>query len=414
MKIGINASFLRKQGTGIGQVSFNCIRQMVQNADPKKYKFILYLEEDVDLGLPKNFSKKILRPRFYKRDDIVRAIYWQKFMLPRQAKKDGCELFLSLYQSATVMPKKIRHIMIVHDIILDLFPSYIDNWRKKFFWKITKKAIRRADKIISVSKRTEKDLIQRLDMDPATISTVYIAVDEIFQKEVSGEKSDKVLKKYGLKKGYIYSGGGMEMRKNIEGTIRAYKILLDNNRDRFAKIKPEKIPPLVLSGKLMPELAPLVTDAEGLINSMDLGKRVKLLGFVPQEDLPALYKNALFFSFPSFYEGFGLPVLEAMSQGVPVLTSKKSSLPEVGRDAVLYCDPDDIEDVVTVMKNLLTRDDLRAAISEKAIKRSQFFSWQKFADKLLNIFDEEFNVRKRRKKVIKKRKTIMNMAIKKT
>jgi glycosyltransferase involved in cell wall biosynthesis len=114
------------------------------------------------------------------------------------------------------------------------------------------------------------------------------------------------------------------MRKNTEGVLRAYKILLE------AYGNASWLPKLVISGKLMPNLAPLVADVTQLVEGLELEKYVTLLDWVPQEDLPALYKNAGVFVYPSLYEGFGLPVLEAMNQGVPVITSKTSSLPEVG------------------------------------------------------------------------------------
>jgi glycosyltransferase involved in cell wall biosynthesis len=136
--------------------------------------------------------------------------------------------------------------MIVHDIIPKLFPEYLNNWRKKLYWKLTEKAIKKADKIIAVSHRTEKDLVQHLGIDPAKITVSYPDVDEIYKKEVSQDKSQKVLKKYGLKSSYIYSGGGLEVRKNVDGLVRAYKVLLEENkRSRFV----HDFPPLVISGK---------------------------------------------------------------------------------------------------------------------------------------------------------------------
>ena len=124
VKIGINASFLRKQNTGIGQVTANFIKKLVEcqasSLEHQKFEYFLYLEEKLpkDIKLPKNFHKKVFLPP-YKRDDIVRAIWWQKFLLPKMATKDGCDVFLSLFQCATIMPKNIKHIMIVHDVLLE-------------------------------------------------------------------------------------------------------------------------------------------------------------------------------------------------------------------------------------------------------------------------------------------------------
>ncbi len=406
MKVGINASFLRKPGTGIGQVSVNFLKKLIEkeraSKGVSKTQYFLYLEEDFPnklLGgrLPRNFKKRIFLPA-WKRDDLIRKIWWEKFCLPGKIRRDGCDFFFSLYQSPTIICQNdnTKHLMLVHDLIPKLFPQYLSNWRKKLYWKLTEKGIGGADKIWTVSKRSEKDLIAHLKIAAEKIATNYIDVDEIFRQKVSKAESQRVLKKYGLKKGYIYTGGGLEVRKNAEGTMRAYKMLVDYNQNRSVKLK--EVPSLVVSGKLLPQLAPLVTDVEVLAKSLKLKKEVKLLGFVPQEDLPALYHNASMFVYPSFYEGFGLPVLEALSQGIPTLTSKKSSLPEVGNDAVLYANPDDVEDIALTMRNILLNDSLRKALQERGLGRSQKFSWDSFVDRFLNIVREKEKSLKKGKK----------------
>ncbi|HEX8974765.1 MAG TPA: glycosyltransferase family 1 protein [Patescibacteria group bacterium] len=395
MKIGINASFLRKQGTGIGQVTANFIKKLAEIQNPKSkilnedMEFFLYLEEDADLELPENtassavkFHKVVFLPK-YKRDDLIRKIWWEKFLLPTKAKKDECDVMLSLYQNPTIV-SNAKHIMVVHDIIPELFPEYLNNSRKKLYWKLTKKAIRKADKIIAISHRTEKDLVQHLVIDPKKITVVYEDVDAIYKKEISQQAEDDVLKKYGLEKGYIYHGGGLEKRKNTENLLRAYKMLLENNAKTHAL---EKIPKLVISGKLMPELSPLVTDAEALVKELDLEEKVVLLDYVPQEDLPGLYANAATFVYPSRYEGFGLPVLEAMNVGVPVITAKTSSLPEVGGDAALYCDPNDPHDMMLVLRNALSNERLRKTMVERGKLRAEKFSWDRFVEKILHIIE---------------------------
>ena len=387
MRVGINASFLRKQNTGIGQVTTNFLKKLVEFSifnfqfSNKRNEYFLYLEEDVDLELPDNFHKVVFLPQ-WKRDDIVRAIWWQRYLLPKKVREDKCDVFFSLFQCATFLPKNIKHIMLVHDVILEFFPQYLNNWRKKYFWLISKRAIRKADKIIAVSHRTEKDLIAHLGIEAKKITVSYIDADEIYKKEVSDDEGQAVLGKYKLEKGYIYTGGGLEVRKNTESVLRAYKILFDKYGHTG------KIPKLVISGKLMPELAPLVTDVEQLVEVLELGKQVVILGYVPQTDLPALYRNAVLFAYPSLYEGFGLPVLEAMNQGTPVITAKTSSLPEVGADAVLYCDPKSVDDLTMVMKNVIMNDHLQAALSLKGKERATHFSWNKFVEKFLNIINE--------------------------
>jgi len=384
--IGINASFARKPNTGIGQVTLNFLRKLSklkvqsEKSKVKDYKFVLYLEEDLsrNIKLPNGFEKRIFLP-WWRRDDLVRKIWWEKYLLPKRAKKDGCDVFLSLYQCPTII-KNAKHVTLVHDIIPSLFPEYLNNSRKKHYQKLAEKAIKAADKILAVSKRTEKDLVRHLEIPPEKISVNYISVDEIYAKKVSEEKNKKVLKKYKLSPGYILAGGGMEVRKNVEGVIRAYKFLIDK---KFV----DHLPDLIIYGKLQPQLAPLSLDAEELIKELNLTKKVKLLDMVPQENMPALFRNSVFFIYPSHYEGFGMPVLEAMNQGKPVITAKTSSLPEVGLDAVLYCNPDDIYDMAMVMKNVLSNPKLRETLSQRGKERASNFSWEKFTKKVLNVFN---------------------------
>lgn len=387
---------MRKPSTGIGQVSTNFLKKLVEFQIPssqfsgsKEIEFILYLEEDADFDLPEitalsaiKFQKRIFLPKLYKRDDLIRKIIWEKFLLPKKAKEDECEAFFSLYQCPTKMPKKIFHVMLAHDIIPKLFPQYLNNFRKKTYQWLSEKGLRSADKIMAVSHRTEKDLIQHLGIEAKKITVSHIDVDSIYKKTVSKEESEEVLKKYDLKPGYIYSGGGLEVRKNTESVLRAYKILFE------AYGHASWLPKIVVSGKMMPELAPLVTDITAAVVGLGLEKEVSLLGFVPQEDLPALYRNASVFVYPSLYEGFGLPVLEAMNQGTAVITSKTSSLPEVGVDAALYCNPASVDDLAMVMKTVLTNDHLRAALSLKGAERAKYFDWEKFVKKFLNIVEE--------------------------
>lgn len=387
MKIGINCSFIRKPSTGIGQVSLNFLNALIEKESQFKQsvdrEYIIYLEEDIDIELPENFSKKVFLP-FWKRDDLIRKIKWENSLLPKRVANDGVDVFISLYQCPTVLlsGNVVKHLMVVHDLIPKLFPEYLNNSRKQHYHKLTEKAMDQADKIIAISKRTEKDLIQHLNFDPADISVQYIDVDPIYKTEYSKEEVDEVLQRYNLKSGYIYYAGGLDIRKNVEGLLRAYKELLeDNEKTGFATV----LPLLVISGKLMPEMAPLITDAENISKQLGIEKYVKLLDFVPQEDMPALYKGAKMFVYPSNYEGFGLPPLEAMNQGVPVITSKVSSIPEVGGDSVLYCDPKDPGDIKMVMKKLIKDENLQKVLSERGVQRAKRFSWNIFVDKIINI-----------------------------
>ncbi len=375
MRIGINGAFLRRPGVGVGQVSEHVLRHL-----PKREgtDYIVYTEEAFQghsawLGRA-DIRVKPMLPR-WRRDDLIRKVWWEKVLLPRAVKRDGCEAFVSLYQSATILPPSIRHTMIVHDIIPKLFPEYLNNARKRLVWAWTEAAIRRATHIITVSERSRQDVIQQLGISSERVRASHIAVDEVFRQRPSLAEQQRVLNRYNLQPGYLYHGGGFEVRKNTEALLQAYVIL----KRRFAEgQRLAELPRLVLSGRPRPRLAPLVIDVERRIRELGLESEVKLIGFVPQADLPALYASASIFVYPSLYEGFGMPVLEALCQGAAVVCSKASSLPEVGGDAVRYCDPNNPEDIADQIEFLLTHPEERAACGARGRERSRQFSWKAF------------------------------------
>ena len=388
MRIGINVSFLRKPETGIGQVTMHFLRTLIEayrmNRIFAEHTFVLYGEEDIDWELPENFEKRIVLP-FWKRDDLVRKWLWEGRVLPREAERDGCDVFLSLYQSATIFSSRsrVRHSMLVHDIIPKLFPEYLGTLRKRFYWRAIERGIVGANTLLAVSHRTEKDIAQHLGIDAKKIFVAPIDTDPIFSRPVSPKENDRVMKKYKLDSGYLYCGGGLEARKNIEGLLLAYRMLL-RSRDRFSDQK-TVVPDLVISGALYPHLAPLVTDVPKKVAEMNLGNYVRVLGRVDQKDLPALYKNARLFVYPSRYEGFGLPPLEAMRIGVPVVASKRSSLPEVLGDAAIYFDPDRPEDMAQTILTALRQKDLREEMIRRGQARAKQYSWKTFMEKTISV-----------------------------
>lgn len=387
MNIGINASFVRKPHTGIGQVTINFLRELILQARAgeldKKIQYILYLEEPLsqDITLPENFTARVMLP-LWKRDDLIRKIWWERYTLPQAVRKDRCDALLSLYQCPTVVLPGVKHIMLVHDLIPRIFPQYLNNNRKRLYQQLTEEAIKKADYILTVSEKTRQDVVARLKVDPMRVETNGIDVDPLFKRPVSFEKSRETLDRYGIEAGYIYSGGGLETRKNADGTMRAYKLL---SEQYLREGRSERLPQLVISGKLMPQLAPLITDVEKLARELGIEANVKILGYVPQEHLPALYANASMFVFPSRYEGFGLPVLEAMNIGTPVVTAKTSSLPEVCGEAVLYADPESDEDIAEKMRKLLEDRALHEQCIIRGRDRAKLFSWKKFTERALAL-----------------------------
>ncbi len=378
MRIGINLSFLRKPDTGIGQVSTNFVKELtklvISNfqfpiSKHKKIEFFLYLENDIKIKLPKGFHKRVFLPKLWKRDDLVRKIWWEKFLLPRKAQNDKCDVFISLYQCPTIF-KSIKHKMLVHDLIPKIFPEYLDNWRKKIYFFLTQKAIRRADQIYTVSEWSKRDIRKYLKIEDEKIKVVYPSVGEEFFEESTPKRDNKILEKYGIFGRYIFYIGGFDFRKNIPGLIESYAKLIQKQEINDLN--------LVLGGEDKSRFSRLFTNVKKEIEKFGLGDKVKLVGFVKQKDLPALYRNCELYILPSFYEGFGLMALEAMASSAPTAISKTSSLPEVGGDAVLYFNPHDTDEMARVMGKVLRNNKLRMRLAEKGLERAQKFNWKNF------------------------------------
>lgn len=381
MRIGINASFLRKPGTGIGQVTLNFLENLQEFSNSDSIEFFVYTEEPVDLQLPENVRVHSFLP-WWKRDDLVRKWLWEKRVV-REAKRDGCDAFLSLYQSASVTSGGMRHTMVVHDLIPRLFPEYQGNIRQRLHWQAVERAIVKADHIVAVSESTKHDLVE-FGIAHENISVASPDVAPVFRRDLPPEEENRVMATYQLIPGYIYHGGGLEVRKNTEGLLRAYAMLLEKEKRGALGMV---LPPLVISGKIFAESNVLATPVKRLVRELGLTEHARLLDFVPEADLPALYKNALFFVYPSRYEGFGLPVLEALCMNVPVLTSDGSSLPEVAGNAALYIDPQEVDSIASGLERLLRDTSLRQSLSEAAAQERQRFNWKKFTEALLRSVD---------------------------
>ncbi len=273
--------------------------------------------------------------------------------------------------------------MIVHDMIPWLLPNYLSNWRRRFYAKKVEKALRAASLLVPISESTERDLLV-FGIPNTKMLQVYPDVAPRYREPIEREVKESVLERYGLEPGYIFHGGGLEIRKNTTGVLRAYARLVE--RETKTELFTGSVPPLVIYGKIFSPSNPLATNVTGLIQELGIEKRVKLLGFVPEEDLPALYAGALFFVYPSVYEGFGLPLLEALTVGTPSLAANTSSLPEIGGAAVLYCDPKDNDSIEGGMLRLLTDKGLRSQLREAGKGRADLFSWTIFTRTVLSTF----------------------------
>jgi Glycosyltransferase len=246
------------------------------------------------------------------------------------------------------------------------------------FLKYSIDGMKKADKIITISQHTKKDLLEHLMIPPEQIEPVYLGVDPHF-RVIHQNQLTETREKYHLPERFILYVGSEQPRKNFQSVIRAFQSL--KNTYNLEGIK------LVKVGR--PQIGEDDRKAIfDLIGELGLAKDVFFMDYVPEEDLPSMYNLADLFVYPSLYEGFGLPPLEAMACGTPVVTSNTSSLPEVVGDAGIMVDPLDVDALADSMHQVLTDDVLHEKLRNMGIARAREFSWEKTAQKTWQIYEQ--------------------------
>ncbi|MFA9261913.1 MAG: glycosyltransferase family 4 protein [Undibacterium sp.] len=376
MRIGINANYFLKPSTGIGVVTLEWMRTLAITPHQADHEWIWYYEGEVPAGdWPTNWQFRRVET-FWQRDDTLHRFLWEHFSLPKAIKADDCEVFFSLYQAATVLPSAVRHAMFVHDLIPLRFPEYLPNFRQRFHYRQIETAIRRVPILIVPSEATRKDVESFLEVPTRRITVVNLGIDERFLQTLSPDDRQAVLDRYGLMSGYIYHGGGLERRKNTQVLLEAYKELLQG-------VQATPLPKLVISGTIHDEQNPMATPVRTLVRELGLENHVVLLGWVPDADLSALYQGAIFFVYPSRYEGFGIPVLEAFASGTPAITTVAGSLSELSGGAAQLVVPDSVENLAEAMRKMLTDSAERDRYAALGRERAKKFRWETFTAAIL-------------------------------
>lgn len=365
MRIGIDVSRLREEKRGVAHYLFNLLENISQL--DKEDAFYLYSPRPIKFypGRGDNWH--------YRFGHLpLPGSFWLQTEGKRFIREDKIEVFFGPCDILPLgLPKKIKKILVVHDLVPVLYPETMANYNHLVHKLFFEKSIKTADAIIAVSQATKKDIIRHFRIAPEKIVVIHEGVKETF----SPPEEEKILslrQKYGLSKPYILNVGTLEPKKNHITLLKAFKRL---------KIDWD----LVIIGKKGWKAESFFS----ALKELKLSERVKILGYLPAEDLPAFYAGSEIFIFPSLYEGFGLPLLEAMACGASVICSNVSSLPEIGGDAVLYFNPNSVEELVCQIERLIGDTKLKERLKEKGKERAKEFSWQKTAEKTLKVLKRE-------------------------
>ena len=297
-----------------------------------------------------------------------------QLFLPGLVKKSGADVFFATDFNSYLMPSKnVKVVAMAYDLIPFLFPEVMDGQPLpvQIGWRINFQKLKSADAVIAISEATKDDLVRLFAVAPKRIHVIHPGIDhDLFNMSNSGDatRADVLLDRYGITGRFLLYVGDSEWRKNLHRVLQALA-LLDGD------IK------LLLVGKRAKGDVVL----QGWIRELGLEERVVTPGYVADEDLPPLYGAAEVFIFPSLYEGFGLPVIEAMACGCPVITSNVSSMPEIAGDAALLVDPVNVEQIAETINKILNEKGLQSALSEKGVRRAAFFSWEKSAQETIAL-----------------------------
>lgn len=353
MRVAIDTQTTLGQKSGFGFYVQNLIKQL-SKVSPKNEYILIAPEHHHDLSTPGRFL-------------------WDQFTFPRQAKKNKVDI---LHQPCFSAPVFYRGKVVVtcNDLISIFFPENLPLASRLFYSKWEPLSYRRADHIIAISEHTKKDILALLKIPQEKITVIPLAASKDFRPVTSSVKLKAVQQKYQTGIDYILHVSTIEPRKNLSFLVRAYALAVREGIDTK----------LVITGKK----GWFYDGLFRLVEELNLTDRVIFTGYVDDKDMPALYSGAKIFVFPSLYEGFGLPPLEAMACGTPVISSNTSSMPEVIANAGILLSPKDERLWARNIINVLKDHGLAKNMSDWGLRQAKKFSWEETAQKTIEVYEK--------------------------
>jgi glycosyltransferase involved in cell wall biosynthesis len=366
MRIGIDGRKLHD--FGIGTYLQNLLKELVRLDDDAEYVVLCRAEDEAWLeGLGPRIHPVVTRAGNYSLREHV-EVPWRLW-------RAGVALFHSPHY---VLPLFVPcpAVVTIHDCIHLRFPQYLPSrlgyaYARTALWVATHRSAR----VFTVSEASKRDILEYFNVPESKVAVIYNAIDERFSEEPVAEEVMRVKERYQLNDPFILYAGNIKPHKNLERLIEAFHII---RKGELEYVK------LLIIGDEISKYAAL----RRTVHRYKLHKHVRFFGFVPDATLAILYRLARVFVFPSLYEGFGLPPLEAMASGTPVITSNVSSLPEVVGDAAMLIDPYQPDAIAGAMRRVMLDDRLRDDMRERGLMRAREFSWGRSVTRIKEIYDE--------------------------
>jgi glycosyltransferase involved in cell wall biosynthesis len=368
MKIGIEGRTLQGNRYGVARYLTNLLANLTQIDHENEY--LVYLSNEIEpLGIDRsNLDFKIIKMR--------PGILWRHLRLPMTMRADGVGLHFSPSYMLPLV-KVCPSVVVVHDITFKVHPEWFSADKRFRFDDVFWREVRRAERIVTVSEHSKIDIVECLSVDPGRVVVIQEAADEAFRPVDDEEKLRDIREKFGVSEGFVFTVGSIHTRRNLIRLIEAcVKASSDFGID----------PMLLIVGSPAPFSPPV--DIRGTAQSCGISDKVVNAPYVSEEELLLLYNACGLFVYPSLYEGFGLPVIEAMACGTPSVCSNTTSIPEVAGQAVVYFDPESVEEMADAIGRGLTDEALREELARKGPERASTFSWRRAAEETLAVFNK--------------------------
>jgi glycosyltransferase involved in cell wall biosynthesis len=367
MRIAFDATAIPANRTGAGNYIFNLVQALARIDPHNEYMIFAKPSHISEFGIDQpnfHFTEVDLSSRPLR-------LAWEQVGLPLRTRQLRVDVLHSPHYTMP-LPKTCRSVVTFCDMTFHLLPEMHSPAKRLFFGRMMRWSAGHADKLIAISESTRRDVIRLLNVAPQRIVSIPLAASPDY-RSLPADCVAEVCARYDLRPGqYIAYVGVLEPRKNVPLLIEAYAALAAE----FPAV------PLVIAGKK----GWMYDEIFQRLAALGLEQRVRFLGYVPDGDLTALYNGARVFVYPSRYEGFGLPVLEAMQCGTPVITTNVSSMPEVAEAAALLVEPDDVAGLATALRRVLTDDTLARDLAQRGHRRAAAFSWQRCAQETLQVY----------------------------
>lgn len=359
--------------TGVGKYTINLMDQLARLAPDNTYTILVHpAAESIPVMEPERF-------RIVPLGVSVGSIK-QHLWLPRWVESQRINVILHTHPVSAMLVQPCASVTVILDMYPLRFPEYYGLAARLAYKVLVPQAIRRTNQCIAISHCTKQDVVRFLSVGAEKVDVVYLAASEIFRPIPKGPLLNEVLRAYGIDEPYILYHGNKRPHKNVVGLLRS-----------FCQLKRQSTLPqkLVITGQENPKEPEFDSSAlRRVIGELGIEDEVHFTGLVSEEDLPYIYSGADLLAIPSYYEGFGLPALEAMACGTPVIASDKGSLPEVVADAGLLVDPYSTEALSHAIQLVLEDEELRFRLISKGLERAKLFSWQRTAEQTLRILED--------------------------